>query len=239
MPETGRRPAIDPEDVLAVLEGSDKPFLSTSEIAEGVDASKPTVLKRLRTLQDDGAVRARELQGGALIWYLPVIENRRLSEFLGGEGVDVDALRELLDTYGADRIRKAAAILEKSDEHGAPAEEDLEVLETVATALARGVEHEKIIKSVEAENQTPGREKQFAQTSIVVMLLGMGLASIGIVGVFLTPFQFGTFLLGLGVLFGVFGFFGFAIAVIAWNLRRVGQSVNIKGALGMDSAHSG
>jgi DNA-binding Lrp family transcriptional regulator len=235
MAETGRRPAINPEDVLDVLEGSDKPFLSTSEIAAEVDASKPTVLKRLRTLQDDGAVRARQLEGGALIWYLPIVENRRLSEFLGGEGVDVEELRELVDTYGPGRIRKAATILEKSDEHGEPTEGDLEALETVATALAHGVDPEKIIKSIEADTQTAGREQQLAQTSFGAFLLGGLLATYGVVSLFVTALPGTQFALGFGAFAAVAAFLAFITAVIWWNLRRVGQSINIQGALGIES----
>lgn len=81
MAKTGRRPAINPDDVLEKLENTDVLFHSTGEVADMMDASKPTVLDRLRTLEEQGRVRSREVAGNTPIWYLPEVENRRLDEY--------------------------------------------------------------------------------------------------------------------------------------------------------------
>jgi len=107
----GRRKVVTTDEVLELLEAREEPFLSTSEIAEHLDVSKPTAIERLKKLRDEGAIRSREVAGNTPVWYLPELENRRLAEYSDGEppedpprkpdgaleGPQADATREIID----------------------------------------------------------------------------------------------------------------------------------------------
>ena len=84
----GRRPAVNPEDVLDAIKEHPAPFLATGEIAGEVNASKPTARDRLKTLEKSGEIVSRTVGGNTPIWYLPQHENRRLSQFADSESAE-------------------------------------------------------------------------------------------------------------------------------------------------------
>lgn len=81
----GRRLAINPEDALEVIQNADEPFLSTGDIGSELDASKPTVIDRLNTLEEEGKVASNTVGGNTPVWYLPYHKNRSLREYSEGD----------------------------------------------------------------------------------------------------------------------------------------------------------
>lgn len=62
---------FDDEDILRVFHESDKPFLGTQEVADGVGfRSKQGAHQRLEELVEKDQLR-RRVVGGVSIWYLP------------------------------------------------------------------------------------------------------------------------------------------------------------------------
>ena len=117
--------------------------MSTAEVTEHFDATRPTVLKRLEALKEEGGVRSKKI-GTSKAWYDPRRENYRLIRFVADAGVSRAELNELLDRHGAERLEEVAEILKKHDEIN---DADLEVLDTAASALAQGRDREQVVRT--------------------------------------------------------------------------------------------
>lgn len=59
------------DDVLEVMQQSDEPFLTVTEILEEVDVTRKTVNDRLQELAGDGIVNRKKVGGRAVVWWLP------------------------------------------------------------------------------------------------------------------------------------------------------------------------
>lgn len=111
----GRPPALRAEVVLGVIEGSDEPFLTTTEIVEhdSIDASRPTVLKRLKELRDEARVKSKEA-GGAPVWYAPPNDEETTAATREDGGADETAVpRETYAAVQADLMAAARSALEQ------------------------------------------------------------------------------------------------------------------------------
>jgi predicted ArsR family transcriptional regulator len=65
----GRKPRVTDDELLAVLRESPDPVLSTAEIADEVPIKRRGVLNRLRGLEEQGAVRSKQLGGRNTVWW--------------------------------------------------------------------------------------------------------------------------------------------------------------------------
>lgn len=65
----GRRRSIEPAHVHEVLQNTDKRVMTTSDVADQLDATRPTVGKRLAELRDRGYADYVDV-GSSKAWYL-------------------------------------------------------------------------------------------------------------------------------------------------------------------------
>ncbi|WP_415383557.1 winged helix-turn-helix transcriptional regulator [Halosimplex sp. TS25] len=72
MSDSGGRPqSVTDEDILRYFRESGEHVLTTSEVADGVDVSRRTALRRLARLADEGAVRRKDVGDRSAVWWLP------------------------------------------------------------------------------------------------------------------------------------------------------------------------
>ena len=71
MSSGGREPDVTDDEILAVLEESTDPALSTREIADAVGLGRRGTLDRLDTLAENGAIRKKKLDKRVTIWWIP------------------------------------------------------------------------------------------------------------------------------------------------------------------------
>lgn len=65
----GRKPTVSDEEILAIFESHQDPFLSTAEVSEELGFSQQGTLKRLQSLEEDDHLQKKKA-GGSLIWWL-------------------------------------------------------------------------------------------------------------------------------------------------------------------------
>lgn len=65
------------EDVLAVFDSVAGPVVTSADVAESLDCSNETARRRLRTLEERGAVASRRTAGRVFWW---IVESRAASE---------------------------------------------------------------------------------------------------------------------------------------------------------------
>jgi DNA-binding Lrp family transcriptional regulator len=106
----GREKVVKGPEVRAVLVKSDEPVMTTSQVAEEFEATRPTVGARLEELEDKGVISRTSL-GNAYAWYLPELDDRELIEF----AADADEYEKLA---GYEPV-VAPAGLEDEDEQAA------------------------------------------------------------------------------------------------------------------------
>lgn len=67
----GRRPVIDDDEILSVLETSDDPFLSAAEVSERLSIGREGTKQRLFDLADDGVLCSRKVSDLVWVFWLP------------------------------------------------------------------------------------------------------------------------------------------------------------------------
>lgn len=65
----GRKPTVSDEEILAILREASDPVLSTSEISEELSIGEKGTYRRLKELEETGAVTSKEI-GHSLAWWL-------------------------------------------------------------------------------------------------------------------------------------------------------------------------
>ena len=65
----GRPPSVTDDSILRALRESGEHVLTTPEIAEAVDVSRRTALRRLSALAEAGLVGRKEVGGRAIVWW--------------------------------------------------------------------------------------------------------------------------------------------------------------------------
>lgn len=225
---SGRTPVLSAEAVLEVMEESDEVVFSTSEIMSELttDVSRPTVLDRLGQLEEQGVVGSKEV-GTSTAWYLSELKSRRLIEFADGESVPIGQVQKLVGRYGGDRVAEAIEILEQNPEI---TEADFEVLKTAASALAQGRDREQVIETLEVDEVTPGRERTLAVLSEGSLIAG-GLALTWAFFAELTRLPEVSVFIPVAFILLITGTIGILIAVVRYNLRRVGLPVRLRALL--------
>lgn len=217
---SGRTPVLSAEAVLEIMEESDEVVFSTTEIKSELtaDVSRPTVLDRLGQLEEQGVVGSKEV-GTSTAWYLSELKSRRLIEFADGESVPIGQVQKLVGRYGGDRVGEAIEILEQ---HPQIDDKDFEVLKTTASALAQGRDREQVIKTLEVDEVTPGRERYLALLGEVMLIsAGLSLTYATFAELFQLPVPSVLIPLGFFSLLG--GTVSIVGAVVIFNLRRVGR----------------
>lgn len=221
----GRRRAIDKEDLLVFMQERDELFYPTVEFVDYFDASRPTVIKRLDALEEEDAIRRKDV-GRSSAWYLPERENYRLVRFANNAGVEPGKFQQLLDKYGTDRLEKAVRILQEHDDELDDA--DIEALEVAASALAQGRDRQQVIKTLDVPHVEPGRERTVAAGGVALMVLtGFSLTYVFLAMSLFPAWPAQTTVLGVGLVAAVVGSFALSAAVVYWNLRRVGRRLDL------------
>jgi predicted ArsR family transcriptional regulator len=64
-----RTPDATLDDVLSVFEQSDDPVLTASEVADYLDVSRRTALRKLQELEEQGEVGRKEVGSRAVVWW--------------------------------------------------------------------------------------------------------------------------------------------------------------------------
>jgi DNA-binding GntR family transcriptional regulator len=57
------------EDVMQIIYSLEEPVFTASEIVEQTDASRPTVHKRLRELEEEGVISRKDVGSRAVAWW--------------------------------------------------------------------------------------------------------------------------------------------------------------------------
>jgi Mn-dependent DtxR family transcriptional regulator len=65
----GRPRDVTCEDVIAAFDDVDKPVATGTLLAELLDVSKQSVLRRLQELEEQGRVERWKVGGGAVVWW--------------------------------------------------------------------------------------------------------------------------------------------------------------------------
>jgi Mn-dependent DtxR family transcriptional regulator len=65
----GRPRDVTCDDVLAAFDEVDKPVATGKLIAEMLDVSQQSALRRLEELEEDGRVERWKVGGGAVVWW--------------------------------------------------------------------------------------------------------------------------------------------------------------------------
>lgn len=67
----GRPPSVSDEQIIQYLRESGERVLTTPEIADGLDVSRRTALRRLSALANEGRVERKDVGGRTAVWWVP------------------------------------------------------------------------------------------------------------------------------------------------------------------------
>jgi hypothetical protein len=112
---------VTEQDILRVLDRSEEPVLTASDIADELPVGDKAVYLHLRDMHDDGLVGRKKVGGRAVVWWAKV-EPRPET---GGEGRDLEEFRGILKTD-----KSAAELVEEVREADREREERLKNLAT-------------------------------------------------------------------------------------------------------------
>lgn len=79
--KVGRRPQVTDEELLEVLESGQDPVVTTADVAEQLPIGKRGVLKRLKKLEERGAIASKSVGARGQVWWVPTS---------GGEPAPID-----------------------------------------------------------------------------------------------------------------------------------------------------
>ncbi len=219
----GRPIGATTEDVVEIMREQEGLLWTNSDIADYTDVSSETVRKRLKSLVEESVVREYRA-GRATVYYLATLEQYEPLPRLLENEEDIGGLLQLLDEYGGDTVRQAAAILEENPELDTG---DLRVLQTAASALADGRDREAVVKTIEQPKVSPGREQRVMELGIFMLVAGgVGTAYGGAAVVAPSTLALWAETLTVGITFTLTGTLFLVFGVLAYNLRRVRQSLD-------------
>lgn len=66
----GRPQKVSPEEVLEKLRSVDEPVGTAAELADELDVSSQTVVRRLETLEERGVVNRKQVGANAVVWWV-------------------------------------------------------------------------------------------------------------------------------------------------------------------------
>lgn len=220
----GRPIGATAEDVVVIMREQEGLLWTNGDIADFADVTSETVRKRLKTLVKDGVVR--EVRAGpATVYYLTALEQYEPLPRLLENEEDIGELLQLLDEYGGDTVRQAAEILEENPELDTG---DFRVLQTAASALADGRDREAVVKTIEQPEVPPGGEQRVMELGILMLVAGgVGTAYGGAAVVAPSTLALWAETLTVGITFTLTGTLFLVFGVLAYNLRRVRQSLDV------------
>jgi predicted transcriptional regulator len=64
-------PGIDDDDVMEFIRATDRPFSTTSRVADQFDIDQSTAYRRLQGLADDGRLNKDKVSANAVVWWIP------------------------------------------------------------------------------------------------------------------------------------------------------------------------
>jgi len=72
MSDSGGRPtSASDEEVLRYLQNTDERVVTTPEVAEALNVSRRTALRRLSNLADEGLIERKDIGGRSAVWWMP------------------------------------------------------------------------------------------------------------------------------------------------------------------------
>jgi hypothetical protein len=112
---------VTEQDILRVLDRSEEPVLTASDISDELPVGDKAVYLRLRDMHDDGLLGRKKVGGRAVVWWAKVEPGPET----GGEGREIEEFRGILKTD-----KSAAELVEESREADREREERLKNLAT-------------------------------------------------------------------------------------------------------------
>ncbi len=221
------RPSTTPPELVAEYMREEEALLFTNQdVADEFDVSRETARTRLKTLAEEGVAREHRA-GRGRVYYLAALEQYEpLPRLLEQHGeAEVGELLQLIDDHDADTVRETVEIV---DEHPGFDEEDYRVLRTTASALADGRDREAVVKTIEQPKVPPGREQRVMELGVFMLIAG-GLGTVygGAAVVAPSTLALWAETLTVGVTFTLTGTLFLIFGVLAYNLRRVRQSLDV------------
>lgn len=111
---------VTEQDILRVLDRSEEPVLTASEVADELPVGDKAVYLRLRDMHDDHLVGRKKVGGRAVVWWAEVEPRPEADD---SEGRDIEEFRGMLETD-----KTAAELVDEAREADREREERLKNL---------------------------------------------------------------------------------------------------------------
>lgn len=80
MGESGRKPKVTDEEMLAIFKETDERVLSTAEVSDELPITRRATLDRLTSLAEDGRVESKSIGQRNRVWWVPEGASRKRSK---------------------------------------------------------------------------------------------------------------------------------------------------------------
>ena len=106
MSQSGRKPRVDDDEIVAVFDAAKTPVLTTRDVAEQLPISRRTALTRLKALREAGRLESMDVGAKAKVWWADTDRGEEST-------APAEPLRDLVGMLDED---EAAAARERSQE---------------------------------------------------------------------------------------------------------------------------